>query len=376
MTTLLLIFLLLLVNYLVFLYKIREGIKIVENSQSSNPINDFVSIIVPFRNEEKNIRKSVESLSGQNYDCDKFEIIYVDDNSDDNSVSVLESTITAKNIKIIKSPISSEKNAHKKLALQSAINQAKGEIIVTTDADCFHGKDWLKTLISSFDNKVGFVSGPVEFVSDGSLFNEVQKIEFASLILVGAGLIGIKQPILCNAANLGFRRSIFNLVGGYSDNMNLSSGDDEFLMQKIAYNTDYEVKFCFNKRAICFTKPNKYINDFYQQRKRWASKSLYYIKKSTVLNLSLIFLFYLGLFVQFIFGFIFSPVYFLSLFLSLVLKVSFEYLIVIKDSEKLFSNLNSFYFFIAEIFHIPYILISSIAGVFGNYHWKGRKVKR
>ncbi len=131
-----------------------------------------------------------------------------------------------------------------------------------------------------------FVSGPVEFMSNGSFFYEIQKLEFSSLIFVGAGLIGIKSPIICNAANLGFRKSVFFEVGGYNDNLLLSSGDDEFLMQKIARQTNYDIKFCLNKNAIAYTLPNENLSQFYQQRKRWASKGFHYVDKSIVLKLN------------------------------------------------------------------------------------------
>ena len=162
-----------------------------------------------------------------------------------------------------------------------------------------------------FDKETAFVSGPVEFESDGSLFHELQKLEFSSLILVGAGLIGIGKPIICNAANLGFRKSVFNEVGGYEDNLNLSSGDDEFLMQKIARETNYKVKFCFEKEAKSFTKPNNSISEFYQQRKRWASKGFHYKDYGIVLKLILIFLFYLSLPAQIILGLFLSKLYLL-----------------------------------------------------------------
>ena len=269
-----------------------------------------------------------------------------------------------------------DERAHKKKALQLAVENAKGEIIITTDADCVHKSTWLETMLSYFERNTAFVSGPVEFVSNGSLFHEIQKLEFSSLILVGAGLIAIKAPIICNAANLGFRKSVFFEVDGYNDNLSISSGDDEFLMQKISKQTKYNIKFCMNKNSITYTLPNENISQFYQQRKRWASKGFHYADKFIVLKLILIFLFYLGIPSQIILGFYLSSFFFISATISLIFKFIAEYKIVQVDSTRLFSKTSNIYFVLAQIIHIPYIIISGISGIFGNYKWKGRLIKR
>lgn len=375
MMLLLIIFAVILLHYIYFLKRIIKGIKKVSEEKLTKTYNEFISVIIPFRNEEDNLLRSVKSITEQSLDKTRYEVFYVDDNSDDNSLQVLEEAKKENNIQILKSPFSAEERAHKKKALDYAIANSNGEIIITTDADCTHGKDWLKTMTNMFDKQTGFVSGPVEFIENDKLFSKLQKVEFLSLILVGAGLIGIKRPIICNAANLGFKKSVFKKVGGYKDNLNISSGDDEFLMQKIAYNTNYNVKFCFDKNAISFTEPNKDIEQFYQQRKRWASKSLHYIKKTTILKLVLIFLFYLGVIVQLFLGIFSNKIFLLSFAVSFLVKIIMDYLVVQKSSKKLFKKTNDSIFFTAEFLHIPYILISAISGLFGNYSWKGRKIK-
>lgn len=372
----LLVFSILLFHYIFFLIRISKGLTKVSETSIMKNNNDFISVIIPFRNEKDNLLNSYNSLTSQNFPKDRFEVIYIDDNSDDESYSILDKIAKPDNIKLLKSPVELNARAHKKKALKHAIENSRGEIIITTDADCIHNNIWLQKMIEYFDDNTAFVSGPVEFISNGKLFEELQKLEFSSLILVGAGLIGIKQPIICNAANLGFRKSVFNEVGGYEDNLNLSSGDDEFLMQKIARQTKYDVRFCFNKETISYTNPNKSLNEFYQQRKRWASKGFHYTDKMITLKLILIFFFYLGIPTQAILGIFYNNIFIISSVITLLLKFLFEYRIVQMDSRKLFARTKNIYFIIAEIFHIPYILISGITGIFGNYKWKGREIKR
>ncbi len=337
---------------------------------------EFVSIIIPFRNEEENIIANLKSIESQFYPTEKFEVVYVDDFSEDNSLELLKNNIKKNNIRVLSVPDDFSKNAHKKRAVRYGIENAKGMIIVTTDADCVHHGEWLKSLMQSFDSVTGFISGPVEFETDDGLFSEFQKLEFAGLVLCGAGLIGSGHPTICNAANIAYRKKVFDEVGGFKDHMNLSSGDDELLMQKISKDSDYKVKFCIENKAIVKTSANKTLGDFYQQRKRWASKGLFYSDKSLVLKLIFIYAFYIGLVVQIILGLTFHHIFLVSLLSSLILKVIFEFRIIYKGKELLFNDLQLKYLFVAEIFQIPYIIFTGLVGTFGNYLWKSRKVKR
>lgn len=374
--SLLLFFAFLLVYYTVFLIRIIVGIRIVEKSTGNNEIDEFVSVIIPFRNESDNILNCLRSLEQQCYPLEKFEVIFVDDFSTDGSREVLENEIKSPNIKMLKFENYNSLMAYKKQAVKFGIENSSGKIIVTTDADCTQGKYWLKTILEYFDDDTALVSGPVEFESDGSLFSNLQKIEFAGLILTGAGLIGSGKPIICNGANLAYRKKIFEEVGGFSDQILLSSGEDELLMQKIKRDTKDKIKFCWNKEGIVKTKSNTTIKEFYYQRKRWASKGMFYRDKKIIGELILIFLFYLNLILQLLLGIFSSKLFLLTFIISLLIKSLLEFIILKKGKENLFNTLKLIYFFPAEILHIPYILISAVSGLFGNFIWKERNLKR
>jgi cellulose synthase/poly-beta-1,6-N-acetylglucosamine synthase-like glycosyltransferase len=373
---LILLFISLLIYYCFFLISILRGLVKLNPVLKKKPASESISIIIPFRNEEEIILDNLRSIEAQNYPEEKFEVIYVDDSSTDNSFNILASSIHNKNIKVLSLPENKDETAHKKRAVNLGIENSNGEIIVTTDADCKYTPDWLINLVSSFDQKVGFVSGPVELADCKNIFSRVQQLEFAGLILTGAGLIGIKQPVICNAANIAYRKEIFKNLHGFEGQLHISSGDDGFLMQKIHRKTNYNVKFCLNRRAVVKTKSLDTIGQFYNQRKRWASKSIYYPDKKLITKLVLIFLFYFGLIVQFFSGFLFSNKFFILLTASLVLKFLLEFLILKRGKEILFPRLELKYFLFTELFQIPYIIISSISGLFGDFTWKGRKIKR
>ncbi len=372
----LIIIFLLTLFYFTFLMKIYAGLGKLKFSENIFPYNfNYVSVIIPFRNEEKNIELNIKSIQKQRFDENKFEVIYVNDNSDDNSVSILKEKIKNKNIRILNISNSGALTGHKKRAINYGINNSRGDIIVTTDADCTYTPEWLTTLVSCFEKDTGFVSGPVEFISGSGFWNKIQRLEFAGLIITGAGLIGANKPVICNAANLAFRKDAFLKVNGYKDNLNISSGDDEFLMQKIHKLTGYKIKFCASKRAKVYTNAADSLTEFYNQRKRWASKGIFYFDKLLVVKLVLIYLFYLCLFVQPVLGF-FNPVFFVTFAVSFLIKFITEYLIIRKGNKLLYDYKFTGDFFIAEILHVPYILLAGFAGLFGNYNWKNRKVKR
>ncbi len=366
----------LLINYLVFLSILYAGLKRLPKKQEKIIQSEFVSVIIPFRNESENILTSLESIAAQDYPVDKFEVIFVNDVSNDDSYEKLMRADKPDNFKVLSISDHSLGRAYKKQAVSFGIENAKGEIIVTTDADCQHDKSWLSSLLSQFDNKTGFVSGPVRFVPENNLFSKVQALEFASLVISGAGLIGIKKPTICNGANLAFRKSLFKSLHGYSDQMHLSSGEDELLMQKISRETDYSVKFIWEKNAVVTTNPNKNLHDFIQQRKRWASKSLFYKDNLLIAKLAMIYLFFVSLIVQLVLAVFLSKIFIFSFIIFLLLKFVFEYKVISIGSDFLFPRKLLKYFFVTEVFQILYIIIAGVQGVFGNFNWKGRELTR
>ncbi len=367
---------LLLIYYSFFLLGLLKGLRRLSSSAGNSDFTPFVSVIIPFRNESHNILASLESLQNQSYPNDKFEVIYVNDSTEDDSLQKIEKAKKLSNIKVVSVPNDFHQNAHKKRAIKFGLKNSMGEIIVTTDADCTHHIHWLRVMISTFDKDTGFVSGPVKFVEENSLFEKLQKLEFSGLVLTGAGQIGIGKPLICNAANIAYRKAAFDSVNGFDDQLNLSSGDDELLMQKIAKANIFKVKFCYNIDAIVLTKGNESLNKFYHQRKRWASKGLFYADKTVIFKLVLIFLFYLSIPVQIFLAIFQSWIFIISVIGILFIKFLLEYFILKTGVNFLFTKRLLKYLPLAEILQIPYIIISGVSGAFGNYSWKSRRIKR
>jgi len=367
------LFLMLLVFYLIFLYRIFEGIKKNPDPDRQSIVIEFITIIIPFRNETENILNSLKSITNQDFPRDKYEVIYIDDCSEDDSLQKICSADKPENIRVLSLKNHTAGSSNKNQAVQYAIEQSKGKIIITTDCDCYHGNQWLRSLLSYFDGNTAFVSGPVIFTNDGSTFQVLQTIEFAGLILSGAGLIGIKKPIICNAANLGFRKTVYCEMMNDYDNLRLSAGDDEYLMRIIASKTNYDVRFAFNKEAAAYTYANENAAQFFEQRKRWVNNSFGYNKSFL---LSIIFLFLLSVPVQLILGIFFSAGFLISFMTAFTAKMIMEYVIIRTGIGVVLEKYKFRFFFLAELMHIPYILIIVLSGAFGGFEWKNRIMKR
>ncbi len=230
-----------------------------------------ISVIVPFRNESDNLSTILVGLTKQSYTKDSFEVILVDDHSSDNSNSIINLLlIEHANFKLLK--LADSRNG-KKAALTFGIENAKGEIIVTTDADCSVSPDWLTTINESFSSeKLMMAIGAVRIAPSAYFFSQLQCMEFASLIGSGAATLSYGIPTMCNGANLAFRKTAFVEVEGYKGNMDIPSGDDEFLMRKIEKKFSKSISFIAKGSSIVTTQPHQSLLDFFHQRLRWASK--------------------------------------------------------------------------------------------------------
>lgn len=364
----------LLLHYTCFLMAIRDGLKKIKRGTKSSPPEYFVSVIVPFRNESENILANYRSLAAQDYPADKFEIIYINDGSMDDSPEKLSSAIHTDNVHLLSVP--QVESGSKKRAVEYGIAESRGEIIVTTDADCIHRRGWIRTLVSALDEDTGIAAGPVAFTDGNSLFAKLQKLEFAGLVLAGAGLIGAGRPTIANAANIAYRKKLFEEVGGFSDNRNISTGDDVFLLQKTARETEYDIRFCWDEEVIVETQSSPTLRDFFRQRNRWASKGILYRDPLMVVQLILIFLFFLSVPVLLALAAVIDYRAAIAAGILLLIKAAAEYAVLVMGKPLLLKNISAPVFLLAELFHIPYILFSSAAGIFGNYYWKDKKQKR
>lgn len=332
-----------------------------------------VSIIIAARNEGESIHRTIEALLAQDYNKALTEIIFIDDHSTDNTAEVVRS-YAAQGVKLISLKEDRALNSYKKKAIQTAIGQSTGSLIITTDADCRMGKTWLKTIVAYYEEKnYKMISSPVAYDEEKSFFERSQSLEFLYLIGLGASTIGNNQPSTCNGANLAYEKAAFYEVGGFQGIDDLASGDDELLLHKIAARYDNQIGFLKNRDAIVYTHAKPNLGEFLQQRKRWASKSTRYKNKSIIVLGVFIWCFNLSILLNLITA-IFLPGYLMVVLIQLLLKIAIEFIFLVDVTGFAKRRRLLVLLPLLNVFHVLYIIYIGIAGNSGKYNWKGRMV--
>jgi len=340
----------------------------------------FVSVVIAVRDEEEYIGDCLSDISRQNYPKNKFEIIIVDDNSNDTSVKIIRDfQEKMENVKLIEIKENIENFAPKKYALNEGIKKSSGEIILTTDGDCRLKYTWIESMVKNFTGDSGMVAGFSQIGERGkvdSVFIGVQAVDFFSMMTAAAGSISAGLPLAASGQNLSYRREAFYKVGGFSKIKNRISGDDILLLQLIKKYTDFSVNFSFNPDSFVCTHPSESIREFINQRIRWASNAFYqrktdipflvYLINLYLLNVCLLIFLPLSLIFK---GFGYIPVY------CLVIKWITDLVLLLKGA-KIFGRTDLLRFFILwEIFQPIYFAFVGIIGIFGRFTWKGRKYR-
>jgi glycosyltransferase involved in cell wall biosynthesis len=364
---------LILAVYVVFILQLIFGFDKVKSFERTDeqPKTSF-SIIVPFRNEEKNLPKLLKSISNLNYPKNLFEIILVDDFSKDNSERVyikwrmengLIETTLLENLRLSNSP--------KKDAISRAVPIIKHEWIITTDADCTVNKNWLLTLDNFIQkNNPEMVVGAVVYKTKNNWFHHFQQLDLLSLQGTTIGSFGIGKPFMCNGANFAYTKKFFNELGGFGGINNTASGDDVLLLQKALKTNSDKVHYLKNMETIVKTKPENDLFKLFMQRVRWASKTTSY--KNTyakvlavvvlLMNLSLVVSF--GLWITGKFGI-------WNLSIVFLIKYLVDYILLYKSNQYLRKGK----FLLPLASSLMYPIFSSLVGIyslFGNFTWKGR----
>ncbi len=339
----------------------------------------FVSVIIPARNEEQNIINCLTSIINQRYPNQQFELIVIDDSSTDTTNKKIqqfcEDHVTCKLITLIDKELTGKKNA-----IRKAVEIAKGELIVTTDADCIMGDHWLSTIVACYKQSgAKMIVGPVSFYDEKTIFEKMQSLEFMSLIACGGGSLYFNKAIMCNGANLAYTKQIFNEVNGYEGIDDIASGDDVLLMYKIQQCYPKGIHFLKHTDAIVYTKAKSTLKEFIEQRKRWASKGFKILNTETKYVSLIVYLFNCVLIVL-ITGFFCLPTTSLHLIffeISLIIigiKCIIDFLLLFLAASFFKKKIFLVYFLPEQFIYILYIVVVGLFGIKRKYKWKDRNI--
>ena len=372
-----------------------------------------VSVLVPARNEEKNIGACLESLSRQSYPQDLYEVIVIDDHSTDRTAAVVEKFAAAgveQTAAAVGAEVTDHRNgmhgqeqqerfsvrclrladivtadgaapvkAYKKFAIETGIRSATGSLVVTTDADCWFDPDWLTTIVA-FHEETGakFIAAPVRIGGDGgqnSFLSIFQTLDFITLQGITGAAVYKRFHSMCNGANLAYEKKAFYEVEGFKDIDSIPSGDDMLLMHKIYKKYPGQVFFLRNRHAIVSTRPETSWESFVNQRIRWASKADKYDDKRIFWVLLLVYMLNL-LFLGLLLASWWNSWYLWLLLVLIAVKTVVEFPFVQSVAGFFGQRHLMVYFPVLQPFHILYTVVIGWLGKFGSYRWKERKISK
>ena len=345
-----------------------------------------VSVIIPARNEAANIGACLQAIAAGSYPPGLLEIIVVDDFSDDDTAETVLQWREGQNspvVRLIRLSDLSPAGAGKKKALETGIAAATGTLIVTTDADCVAPEDWLRWVVSRFhpvtpdgNSEVGLLIAPVAFHREQNLLQRFQSLDFLGLMgITGAGIqTGFQR--MGNGANLAFPKAVFEEVGGYSGNENLASGDDMFLIRKIALRYPEGIFFLKNAAATVLTEARPDLRSFFQQRLRWGTKNAAFPEWPVRLVLLAVFLFCWSILINSVLAIAGQVQAQAALLFQLGIKAFADY-IFLREMCRYFKREDLLRWFVPSFFlHTLYIPLVGVASLFlKKYKWKGRRVR-
>jgi cellulose synthase/poly-beta-1,6-N-acetylglucosamine synthase-like glycosyltransferase len=359
---------------LVYLIKGWAALRSPKVKAVPGTLSTKVTLLIAARNEEENIRLTIEDILAQDFPKHLLEVIIVDDHSTDSTADIIRS-YAAQGISLLQLNEAQKLNSYKKKAIAEAIKLSTGDLMVATDADCRMGPQWLSTVVSYYETELPvMVSSPVAYFQEKSLFERLQTLEFSYLIGIGASFIGNGRASTCNGANFCYRKDVFYEVGGFAGIDDLASGDDELLLQKVAERYPGRIGFLKSRDAIVYTHAKPTLAEFMQQRRRWASKSTKYKDKSVVALAVGIWLFNLSLLVNAVLSF-YKLAFFEVFALQLLLKYIFEAVFLLPIMSFFKRSRLIVLLIILSPIHVLYFVYVGLIGNTSKYQWKGRVVK-
>ncbi|SHG43720.1 Glycosyltransferase, catalytic subunit of cellulose synthase and poly-beta-1,6-N-acetylglucosamine synthase [Salegentibacter echinorum] len=368
-----LIFYLICTLYAVLILSLIYGWKRIPYFSSEGlPSQHYFSIIIPFRNEAENLPDLLKSIAEINYPASKFEILMINDASEDTGVAIIKN-FQQKYPEIQLKIIANKRftNSPKKDAIHTAINEAKFDYTLTTDADCQLPIKWLQVYNDFLiRTESTLVAGQVALRPTQKLSQIFEEIDVFSLQATTGGAFGIKKSFFCSAANLCYKKQAFFEVSGYEGNTEIASGDDVFLLQKFQQK-NYKISFLKNNESIVYTKAQKSFKNLISQRLRWASKTPSYTSLFAkfagivvlLMNFSLLVTVILSLFQMINFGII---------LLVFIVKICLDFTLIYQSAVTFNRKKALIHYWWSSIFYPFFSSFVAIKTLFSSYSWKGR----
>ena len=252
----------------------KKGSSPVKGGEES--LTPGVSVILSAHNEGDNLANYLQALLTQ--DWPEYEVIVVDDESEDNTRAVVESyMVHDKRLRMTFVPYGARVGSTKKLALTLAAKAAKYDYLLLTDADCVpESNQWIREMMSGFNQREGvdLVLGFGAYFAEKGHINRLERFDtlFNGLHYLGAALCG--HPYMGVGRNLAYRKALFFESGGFTKQMTNRSGDDDLFVNRVA--TKQNTAVVLSRESYTWSISKKTIKAWWQQKRRHLSVSPQY----------------------------------------------------------------------------------------------------
>ena len=354
-------------GYACVVLTLRSALKRVRSGTSDE--QPFVSVIIAARNEGASIESCLNAIRAQDYPEDLFEVIVADDRSDDDTPEKLDALAHAWNrLTVITIESHPPGLSPKKHALTRAIERARGDIVLQTDADCIVPPAWIAGMVRRFEPGVNMVAGVAPYVRHHGFLAGFIAHEYLWNVLLGAGSIARGLGTHASARNLGFRRAAFRRMNGYGDSAGILSGDDTLLMQRFQRADKTAVVTNPDAATQVFSEPPSTFGAFIRQRIRHMSTGRYFHPFQVIVGL-LVYGFHILILLSIVLA-CFAAVYFPLFILLFLLKLSAD-MLAFRAVSRVFSLEVAWRSFVRNEFLLAvYLAVLPVLGTFLPVRWK------
>ncbi len=249
--------------------------------------NIDVSVLICAKNEAENLQNFLPSIINQDYP--NFEIVLINDASQDNTLEVMEQFASQhENINIVNVRSNETFWGNKKYALTLGIKASKNEFLLFTDADCKPvSKYWIRHMSSHFTKGKQLVLGYSGYSKiKNSLLNKLIRFETLVTAMQYFSFAKLGIPYMGVGRNLAYTKNTFFKNNGFVNHMKIRSGDDDLFVNQVANKKNTAI--CFAKNGFTESIPKTTFKDWFKQKRRHVSTAKYYKLKHKIL-LSLIY---------------------------------------------------------------------------------------
>ncbi len=287
-----------------------------------------VSIIIAARNEADNLKAFLPTVLEQQYPT--FEVIVVNDRSEDNSSKVLdEFKQKYSHLQIIEIKDEGKLKYGKKTAITLGIKAAQYEQLVFTDADCCPvSAFWLQKMAASFTDK-SIVLGYGPYFQEASFLNQWIRYDTMTIALQYFSYTFRGRPYMGVGRNLAYKKDLFTSTGGFNSHLDKRSGDDDLFVNAVA--TKNNTTMVLSPDSFVYSVPEHSFKTWKKQKQRHLTTfSDYQSTHNALLGLEVI---TRGLFYALFLSLLFTPFRYGALALF-GLRMLLFYMVIILSSKR------------------------------------------